>query len=231
VPFGRPHLHLRSCDSTNEIARGLAAAGCGTGTLVTSDEQTAARGRQGRPWSTHPGGALAYSLVLRGSVEMPTTVPLRAGIAVCEVVESLGVPKAMVKWPNDIWIEGRKCAGILVEARPQDGWAVIGIGLNVNVPEEDFPEEFRHRATAINTGATLAEATAALNDRLEHWLDAPAEQMLAELGQRDALAGRSIGWQGGEGTAAGIGSSGDLIVEDSEGRTLNLDAGEVHLSV
>ena len=156
MPFGRPHLHLRSCDSTNGIARGLAAAGCGTGTLVTSDE---------RPWSTHPGGALAYSLVLRGSVEMPTTVPLRAGIAVCEVVESLGVPRAMVKWPNDIWIEGRKCAGILVEARPQDGWAVIGIGLNVNVPEGDFPEEFRHRATAINTGATLAEATVALNDR------------------------------------------------------------------
>lgn len=174
---------------------------------------------------------MAYSLIVRGPVEVPSTVPLRAGVAVCEVVESLGVPRAMVKWPNDIWIEGKKCAGVLVEARPQDDWAVIGIGLNVNVASEEFPLEIRDRATAINAGATLAQAAEGLNDRLEFWLDAPVKQVLEELSDRDALAGRTIGWRGGTGVASGIGASGDLIVQGADGKKVNLDAGEVHLSV
>jgi len=237
-PVGRPHLHFRSCDSTNEIARGLAAAGSGTGTLVTSDEQTAGRGRQGRPWTTPPG-ALAYSVVLRGPVEIPSTVPLRAGVAVCEAVESLGADRAMVKWPNDIWIEGRKCAGILVEGRPQDGWAVIGIGLNVDVASEDFDPEFRDRVTSVfgdrapvvSPGRGLTEATGALNASLEKWLDAPVDDVLAELGSRNALEGREISWQGGSGIAAGIGDTGDLHVNLADGTIINLDAGEVHLNV
>ena len=124
--IGRPHLHFRHTGSTNDRAREAAAEGAPGGTLVTAEEQTTGRGRQGRPWSTPPGSAVAWSVLIREKVEVPGTLPLQVGVGVCEAVESLGAGGVQMKWPNDIWIEGRKCAGILVEARPRDGWAVAG---------------------------------------------------------------------------------------------------------
>lgn len=229
--IGRPHLHYRSVGSTNIEARRLAAAGAGSGTLVTCDEQTSGRGRQGRAWSSPAGTALAYSIVLRQKIEVPGTLPLQVGVAVCEAVEALGVERAQVKWPNDIWIEGRKCAGILVEARPQDGWAVIGIGLNVSMKPEDFPEEIRHRATSVGDGATIASATEALNEALGRRLDVGVEETLSELASRDGLRGRRISWENGSGEAAGIDGHGNLLVATDGGDTVALNAGEVHLDV
>lgn len=226
---GRPHLHFRTVGSTNTEARRLAEAGAGSGTLVTCDEQTDGRGRQGRPWSSPPGGTLAYSVILRRKVEVPGTLPLQVGVAVCEAVESLGVERAMVKWPNDVWIEGRKCAGILVEARPQDGWAVVGIGLNVAIADDDFPEEFRGRATSVGNGATIAAATEALNQALGRRLDPGDTGSLEELAGRDALRGRNISWAAGNGEAAGIDDHGNLLVRTTDGGTAALNAGEVHL--
>lgn len=231
MQVGRPHLHYRSAGSTNTEARRLAAAGAPSGTLVTCDEQTEGRGRQGRPWSSPSGTALAYSVILRRRIEVPGTLPLQVGIAVCEAIESLGVPRAEVKWPNDIWIEGRKCAGILVEARPQDGWAVIGIGLNVSIGREDFPEDLRERAASVGHGATIATATAALNEALGRRLDADVAQTLEELSRRDALRGRGISWEGGSGIADGIDGNGNLLVRTDDGEVAALNAGEVHLSV
>ncbi len=231
MQVGRPHLHYRSAGSTNTEARRLAAAGAPSGTLVTCDEQTEGRGRQGRAWSSPSGTALAYSVILRRKIEVPGTLPLQVGIAVCEAIESLGVPRAQVKWPNDIWIEGRKCAGILVEARPQDGWAVIGIGLNVSIGREDFPEELRDRATSVGHGATIATATAALNEALGRRLDADVTQTLEELSRRDALRGRGISWEDESGIADGIDGNGNLLVRTADGEVAALNAGEVHLSV
>ena len=244
MPVGIPHRHFRSVGSTNEVARRLAAAGAVDGTVVTSEEQTAGRGRQGRPWSTPAGSALAWSLLLRRRVEVPGTLPLQTGVAVCEAIESFGVGPAEVKWPNDVWLRGKKCAGILVEARPQDGWAVIGIGLNLSIPEEAFPEELRSRATSIGNGADVASATAALNRAVEKRLEAGIEETLTELAGRDALKGRPIRWEGpaaghsatavagsaggGSGVAAGIDGSGNLLVDTADG-TVSLNAGEVHL--
>src|SRR5688500_16749042 len=116
--IGTPRVHLRLADSTNERARALAVAGAPHGTLVTADEQTAGRGRQGRVWTAPPRSAVLMSLVLR---DLREALPLAAAVAVCE---ALPVPAA-IKWPNDIWIERRKVAGILVEGRPQEGWAVL----------------------------------------------------------------------------------------------------------
>jgi len=230
VQIGRPHLHYRSIGSTSTEALRLAAAGSGTGTIVTSDGQTSGRGRQGRPWKT-PKGALAYSVVLRRLIEVPSTLPLQVGVGVCEAIEDLGVPKAQVKWPNDIWIEGRKVAGILVEARPQDGWAVIGIGLNVSIATEDFPEEVRDRAVSVNQGATLPQAIEALNEHLGRRLDCPVDETLDEFARRDGLLGRSISWEYGSGTAAGIDENGNLVVDNTDGTLSTLNAGEVHLDV
>ena len=230
--IGRPHLHHRSIGSTNTEARRLAAGGAGTGTLVTCDEQTAGRGRQGRAWSSPAGSSLAYSVILRRKIEVPGTLPLQVGVAVCEAVENLAPgAEAQVKWPNDIWIDGRKCAGILVEARPQDGWAVIGIGLNLAVDPADLPPEVRDRATSVGHGATIATATAALNRALGHRLEVPVAETLAEFAKRDALKGRHLRWEEGSGTAAGIDREGNLLVESSVGCLTALNAGEVHLDV
>jgi BirA family biotin operon repressor/biotin-[acetyl-CoA-carboxylase] ligase len=122
--LGRPRLHLRETDSTNERARALALGGAPHGTLVTASAQTAGRGRQGRRWEAAPGSALLCSVVLRRVDEL---LPLRAGLAVAD----LAGEAARVKWPNDVLVAGRKVAGVLVEARPQDGWAVLGIGINL----------------------------------------------------------------------------------------------------
>ena len=220
--IGTPRVHLRLTDSTNERAKELAIGGAPHGTLVTADEQTAGRGRQGRVWTAPPRSALLMSLVTR---RMAPTLPLATAVAICDALPAA----CEIKWPNDIWLERRKLAGILVEGRPQDGWAVVGIGLNVTT--EGFPEELAEIATSLriagielDTEAVLASLLASLDE----WLDAPEAEVLSAWSQRDALRGERVRWADGEGVAAGIDASGALVVE-TEGGRVALDAGEVHL--
>jgi BirA family transcriptional regulator, biotin operon repressor / biotin---[acetyl-CoA-carboxylase] ligase len=224
--LGTPRVHHRLADSTNERARTLAAAGAPHGTLVTAAEQTAGRGRQGRAWTAGPGAALLMSVVLRPPAE---GLPLAAAVAVCEAV----APECLIKWPNDVPVDGRKLAGILVEGRPQDGWAVLGIGLNVTTRLEEFPAELRDTATSLaiagQEDVTAETVLAALLPRLEARLQSPLEEVLAEWQSRDALRGNPVRWDGGEGTAAGIGTDGSLLVDTDDGRVA-LSAGEVHLA-
>lgn len=229
--IGRPHLHFRLIGSTNERARQAAAEGAPGGTLVTAEAQSAGRGRQGRPWSTPAGAAVAWSVLIREEVEVPGTLPLQVGVGVCEAIESLGVSEVEMKWPNDVWIKGRKCAGILVEARPQDGWAVAGVGLNLSIADEDFPEELRGRATSVGGGISFGQAVSALNEKVGHRIDAPVTETLEAFDSRDGLKGRRVRWDEGEGTAAGIDRQGNLLVESSAGCLATLNAGEVHLSL
>jgi BirA family biotin operon repressor/biotin-[acetyl-CoA-carboxylase] ligase len=198
---------------------------------VTAAAQTAGRGRQGRSWSAPPGKALLYSAVLRPLDRRHLLLPLAVPLAVCEVVEELSGRRAEVKWPNDVWVEGRKVAGVLIEARPQDAWAVIGVGLNVAVEPAEFPPELRETATAIGGGATVPAALAALNRRLGGWTGAAAAEVLAAFRERDALRGREISWVEGTGVAEGIDERGNLLVRTSGEETVSLGAGEVHLTV
>ena len=227
--IGLPRVHFRTTDSTNARARELAAAGAPHGTLVTADEQDAGRGRQGRSWLAAPGEAVLLSLVVR---ELSPMLPLAAAVAVADACAALAPSgEVAIKWPNDVWIDRRKVAGILVEGRPQEGWAVVGIGLNVRTRE--FPEELREIATSLalaGSDATVADALAALLDRLDHWLGASDDAVLDAWRGHDALAGERVEWDGGAGTAAGVDETGALVVElgDGAGRT-TLDAGEVHL--
>jgi BirA family biotin operon repressor/biotin-[acetyl-CoA-carboxylase] ligase len=220
-------LHLRVADSTNERARALAARGAPHGTLVTANEQTAGRGRQGRTWSAPAGRALLCSLVLR---DPPRLLPLAAGAAVAEVVDSLcGRSTALVKWPNDVLVDERKVAGILVEGRPQEHWAVVGIGLNVALRSEDFPPELRDRASTLGLGQDAIEpGLEQLLDALGRWLDASESDVLDTVRARDALLDRAVSWAGGSGRGAGIDGDGRLVVATDDGRVA-LDAGEVHL--
>jgi BirA family biotin operon repressor/biotin-[acetyl-CoA-carboxylase] ligase len=152
-------------------------------------------------------------------------LPLRAGLAVADVAGDA----ARVKWPNDVLLDGRKLAGILVEARPQEGWAVVGIGLNVAVRPADLPPEVRDLAATLGRPTTALEPTLAeLLPALARRLDQPAPALVEALRGRDALLGRPVRWAGGRGEGAGIDAGGRLLVR-TEGEVRALDAGEVHL--
>jgi len=221
--LGRPRLHLRTIGSTNARARELAAAGAPHGTAVTADEQTAGRGRQGRGWSTPPGSALAVSLVIR---DPDPLLSLRAGLAVADLAGAA----ARVKWPNDVLVDGRKVAGILAEGRPQEGWAVLGIGVNAALDLAVLPDEVRERAGTLGLAERdLPRALEELLSALERRLEASTEATLRALRERDALAGRPVRWDGGSGTGAGIADDGALLVRDAGGALHALAAGEVHL--
>lgn len=220
--LGSPRVHFRLVDSTNERARALAERGAPHGTLVSAGAQSAGRGRQGRTWSAPSGRALLCSLVIR---EPPRLLPLAVGIAVAEVAGST----ARIKWPNDVLIDGRKVAGILVEGRPQEHWAVAGIGLNVAVREADLPVELRDRAGTLGLSPGDVEPVLArLLGAIERWIAAPPDAVLEALRARDALLGRRVRWAGGEGEAAGVDGDGRLVVVTGDGR-VGLEAGEVHL--
>jgi BirA family transcriptional regulator, biotin operon repressor / biotin---[acetyl-CoA-carboxylase] ligase len=229
APLGFPRLHLRVTDSTNTRGRELAAAGAPHGTLVTAGEQSAGRGRQGRIWSAPAGRALLCSLVIRDPRQL---LSLCAGVAVAEVAEvaRTGSAAAGLKWPNDVLIDGRKVAGILVEGRPQERWAVLGVGLNVALREADFPAELGARAGTLGLEpAAIEPVLARLLASLQRWLAAPATAVLDAVRERDALRGHRVGWSEGEGRAAGIDARGRLLVDTADGRRLALEAGEVHL--
>ena len=220
--IGHPRVHYRSTDSTNERARELASRGAPHGTLVTADEQTTGRGRQGRAWIASRGSAVLMSLVLR---RINGALPLAAAVAVCEALPL----RALIKWPNDIWIGRRKVAGILVEGRPLEGWGVLGIGVNVSTL--DFPAELEDVATSLrreglNSGNE--EVLTSLLVSLDRWLERPTPEVLAAWRTRDALRGEAVHWPGGSGQAAGVDDSGALLVDTASGR-IALDAGEVHL--
>jgi BirA family transcriptional regulator, biotin operon repressor / biotin---[acetyl-CoA-carboxylase] ligase len=222
VSLGTPRVHYRLVDSTNERARALAQRGAPHGTLVTAREQSSGRGRQGRTWTAPPGRALLCSLVLR---DPPRLLPLTAGVAVAEVVGD----SARVKWPNDVLVDGRKVAGILVEGRPQEAWAVAGIGLNVAVRESDFPPELRESAGTLGLAPEDVEPMLArLLAALERWIAEDPDTVLDALRARDALLGRPVRWAGGSGDAAGVDGDGRLVVATAAGQ-VTLEAGEVHL--
>lgn len=230
--LGHPRVHHRLTDSTNERAKQVAAAGAPHGTFVTADEQTAGRGRQGREWLAEPGSALLISVVIRELDESHALLPLAAAVAVCEAAEACAPVKCAIKWPNDVWIEGRKLAGILVEGRPQADWAVVGVGLNVS----GSPSELGELATSLareapgsgppSPGPVLEALLAALDRRLAE----PADVVLEAWRERDALKGRHVSWHEGEGIAAGVDYTGALLVDTSNGCEV-LHAGEVHLEV
>ena len=220
--IGSPRVHHRVTDSTNERAKELAATGAPHGTLVTADEQTAGRGRQGRQWTAAPRSAVLMSVVLR---EFDERLPLTAAVAVADALTA----EATIKWPNDVWIGRRKVAGILVEGRPQEGWAVLGVGLNVST--ERFPAELAETATSLRLAGIEADTEAVLAGTLrslDAWLGAPPARVLEAWRSLDALKGERVRWADGEGIANGIDDSGALQVETPAG-PVTLDAGEVHL--
>ena len=188
--------------STNDVARERAEAGADEGLAVIARAQTAGRGRRGRAWVSPPGSALYLSVILRPPwpADQAPWLGVLAGIATARAAESLlpkGAPVS-IKWPNDVLVDGRKLAGVLVEPRSARGrieFAVAGIGLNVAQQESDWPEELRLRAVSLRqlgAPATVEEAVRAVLDAMGGLYAAVREK------GGDGLAGQWLRWCGSD---------------------------------
>jgi len=232
--------------STNDVARMLAEAGAPAGTAVLADEQTAGRGRAGRPWISPAGSSLLLSLVLRpeiasASAAPAAVTPLRLGLAVARAVERVASRPAEIKWPNDVLVDGRKLAGILCESAvggPGGTFIIAGIGINIRQRPEDFPADFRESTTSLDMVAAeppgRATIAAALFEELlpctvwsEDRLDS---ESLDEIGRRDALFGMPVDVDGKPaGIACGIEVDGALMVRTSTGGRIRIHNGTVRV--
>jgi BirA family biotin operon repressor/biotin-[acetyl-CoA-carboxylase] ligase len=176
IRIGRRIAVWNRVSSTNDLAARAAGSTANEGLVVLAEEQTAGRGRRGRSWSVPPGSSLLMSVLLFPPAALGETAWLNAlgAVATAEVVADwtgLG-SQVTIKWPNDVRFGGRKIAGVLVERRQG---AVIGIGLNVNVGEEDFAPELRASATSLSivSGGRVdrSELARAVIQRLDAWYE------------------------------------------------------------
>jgi BirA family biotin operon repressor/biotin-[acetyl-CoA-carboxylase] ligase len=240
--------YFESIDSTNRHALELGREGAPHGSVVVAEGQTAGRGRLGRSFFSPPFQNLYTSVVLRPQllvVDAPTLI-LAAGIAVAEqVAETLPDScEVEIKWPNDVLVDGRKTSGILMEMVSEENrvdFATLGIGVNLNVEREGFPDEFRAHATSLRSASgqeidRLAFARG-LYEKLESVLDAHAAAGFAGLRprfeRRFHMRGRPVGVTGGgsdlEGVVRGIAADGALEIEAADGGLQAVYAGDVSL--
>ena len=153
--FGRWAICFDTIDSTNRFAKHLAAQGRPEGTLVYAEQQTAGRGRWSRTWDSPRAQGLWFSLVLRPKKRCRslTCLMLLGATSVARALEQAAGLKVLVKWPNDIYVQGKKLAGILTEVSQNQHdvlYAVMGIGVNVTQNEADFPADIREKAISLN---------------------------------------------------------------------------------
>lgn len=236
-------IRLKSCSSTQEIARRLALDGASEGTVVIAGAQTAGRGRSERSWHSPPGLGLWMSFLLRprvGSADWPALTALTA-LATAEAIEGLHPPAPLwscaIKWPNDLYGLRGKLAGILAETAGSA--VVIGLGLNLGQLVEDFPPDLRERASSLRREGfepvpSAESAARAVNDRLTAGYRAFQNDDRAFL--REGLRQRfflrdahvCLAWPGGgaEGVAVDLGPAGELILQTAEGPSAFV-AGEV----
>ena len=224
-------------DSTNDEIRRLALGAAAEGTVVLADKQTTGRGRRGSVWVCPSGQALAFSVLLRPSEPKALwpRLALAAGLAVAEALEAYGVTCG-IKWPNDVWICGKKISGVLVEAGSD--FAIIGIGVNVNIPA--FPEALAETATSLllETGepAERPSVLATILRRLEirrHQIDGGYALLLDAVRSRCVLSGQCISLHAADGPrigfCEGIGAGGELLLSGPNGLERLVQADEVRI--
>jgi BirA family biotin operon repressor/biotin-[acetyl-CoA-carboxylase] ligase len=228
--FGRPYLWSESCASTQDVLRG---GDLPEGAVAVTEHQTSGRGREGRPWEDVAGKSLLLSLLLRPPAGTPThQLALVAGLAVAESVEQ-DRDAAGIKWPNDVLLQGRKVAGVLLEA--SEGAVVCGIGVNVAQDVRELPSGTAVPAgsllgitgTAPDRAALLVSLLEILEHRYHAWCRARLAPLLDELESRNVLRGRRIEVGGEAGTAGSIAADGRLTLERDDGTTVLVRSGEV----
>jgi BirA family biotin operon repressor/biotin-[acetyl-CoA-carboxylase] ligase len=225
--FGREFHFRTSLDSTSTFMKELAAGGCAEGALALADHQSAGRGRWGRSWESAAGKNLLFSFLVRPKGGMPSQLSAVFGLA---CLRALGTGK--LKWPNDIWIGGRKLCGMLIEEAA--GALVVGIGVNVNQSSEEFPEEIKGQATslAIERGAPLereallAEILAQCEDCYGQWREGGFDLFRGQWNENALFMGENVRCGAVEGKLLGLDQDGGLLVESRRG-VEKLVSGEV----
>lgn len=234
--------HLEQVTSTNDVARERVESGARPGLIVVADHQTRGRGRAGRDWqdpgALDPSRSLLSSYVVGLPVEGATLVPLAAGLAVADGLRRQGVTSRL-KWPNDVLVDGRKCAGILVERHTpgaRDGFLVIGIGVNVDwrgVPRDDtarWTSAAEHTERDVDRFELLADLMRSLAAWLTSLPRDPQRLLLtyredcASIGQHvrvDFPDGEQL-----EGVARDLDTQGRLVVDTDRG-AVAVNAGDV----
>ncbi len=249
--LGQRRVHfLERTDSTNTLALELLCQqDLPSGTLVLAESQEAGRGRRGRAWASPSGTGLYCSCILRPRLP-PAEFPrltLAAGLAVCLAVEKETGVALGLKWPNDLYLHGKKCGGILTETEAFAGQerpaAVIGIGLNVNTLASAFPAELAGKATSLlaETGRTfargplLAAIVTGLDVVLSRLEQGGFAQILELWRQRDIHAGKTVSWLSSRGAivrglSLGPDAEGILRIRDAEGEIHTVISGDVSLA-
>ncbi len=143
--IGREVISYKKVDSTNDVAYSLAEKGMKEGTVILAEEQARGKGRLGRKWVSHPKGGIYMSCILRPKISPNeiARITLLAAVAVAKSVREVSGLPAMIKWPNDILINGHKVCGILTEMKAEQDtvdFIILGIGINVNTPSSHLPE-------------------------------------------------------------------------------------------
>lgn len=235
--------HHAALVSTNDEAQRLARAGAAHGEVVIAERQTAGRGRRGRAWSSPPRINLYLSVILRPELE-PHRAPELVSVVAVAAAEALReqAVEATIKWPNDLLVDGRKLAGILLDLSAdarRTHFVVAGLGINVNATLEDFPEEVRAGATSMRLErgepASRAEVVAALLGRLEGWLDRfeaeGFEPVRARYRELSSILGRPVRLTEAdritEGVAEEIDAAGALLVRGKDGAVHRFVSGDV----
>ncbi len=241
--FARRIHHFFKLDSTNSVALALAAGGEPHGTLVIAEEQTAGRGRLGRAWHSEKTSGIYLSLILRpplGPQQAPL-LTLAAGLGACDAVAEVTSLQVELRWPNDLYLGGKKFCGILTEMQAESQrlhYVVVGIGVNVN--QARFPAELEAVATSLRLVGgraysrldILAHLLAAFDryyNRLLKEGAAPIVTRFLEVsasarGQRVRV---STPWEQFTGTTDGLDETGTLRVRRDDGQTVSVLAGDV----
>ena len=234
--LGCQRIELAECGSTNDEAGRLARAGAKHGTVVIADAQKAGRGRDGRVWESSVGG-LYLSAVLRPPLPLLDVPPmtLAIGIGVCDAARTAGAA-AVLKWPNDVLVGGRKLSGVLVEAQSQGGKldaVIVGIGVNLT---NEVPAHAISLAEASGHSVDRAAFVTTLLSGVERWVDRyiasgleaiiPAwqDRMAVGLSARATIDGAPL-----VGAVAGLDLDGALLLRDDHGKLHRVRSGDVEV--
>ena len=238
--LGRPLMYQPATGSTNDNALLAARSGAPHGSLFVADEQTAGRGRRGNAWLAAPGESLLFSLLLRPRLELGqiSALTLAIGLGLRDAIGPLLTDAVQLKWPNDLYVQNRKLAGVLVESQLQgERLQAVIVGVGLNVATRHFAPELAARATSL---ALLGNSEVEREPLLQALLDAIARRLdeyersgvagiLDELNAADALRGRRIRVDAQEGVGRGLDAQGRLLLEDDGGAVHAIIAGTVEL--
>lgn len=246
--IGQNLKFFQETDSTNQVLKKMATENAPEGTVVLSDMQSAGRGRRGKTWMSAPNSGVWMSVLLRPNLHPNSvqTLTLATSVAVMRALEPLEIEGMGIKWPNDILINGKKVCGILTELSAEAErveWVILGIGLNVNHSELDFPNDIASLATSLrmnvnkNIEFDRSVIAAKLIDEIEKvyhfFIEKGSSWVVEEWKKLNITLGKSIkiiGQQGSFGAEAfDITKEGKLIVKDDEGKVHEVISGEISL--